>query len=70
MHARMPRSSFIAARKSACYRPANLVALEALLAPLGRPLVKAGSGEEALRFLLHEECALILLDVQMPDLDG
>jgi DNA-binding response OmpR family regulator len=51
-------------------RPANLVALEALLAPLGRRLVKAASGEEALRFLLQEECALILLDVQMPDLDG
>src|ERR1700674_1220100 len=51
-------------------RPANLVALEAVLSPLGRRLVKATSGREALRFLLHEECALILLDVQMPDLDG
>jgi DNA-binding response OmpR family regulator len=51
-------------------RPANLVALEAVLAPLGRRLVKATSGREALRFLLHDECALILLDVQMPDLDG
>jgi DNA-binding response OmpR family regulator len=51
-------------------RPANLVALEAVLLPLGRRLVKANSGREALRFLLHEQCALILLDVQMPDLDG
>jgi DNA-binding response OmpR family regulator len=51
-------------------RPANLVALEALLLPLGHRLVKAASGQEALRFLLYEECALILLDVQMPDLDG
>ena len=51
-------------------RPANLVALEAVLSPLGRRLVKATSGREALRFLLHEECALILLDVQMPGLDG
>jgi CheY-like chemotaxis protein len=51
-------------------RPANLVALEAVLSPLRRRLVKAASGREALRFLLHEECALILLDVQMPDLDG
>jgi CheY-like chemotaxis protein len=51
-------------------RPANLIALEAVLLPLGRPLLKATSGREALRFLLYEECALILLDVQMPDLDG
>ncbi len=51
-------------------RPANLIALEAVLSPLGRRLVKAASGREALRFLLYEECALILLDVQMPDLDG
>jgi len=51
-------------------RPANLVALEAVLSPLGRRLVKATSGLEALRFLLHEEFALILLDVQMPGLDG
>jgi signal transduction histidine kinase/CheY-like chemotaxis protein len=49
---------------------ANLVALEAVLSPLGQRLVKATSGRDALRFLLHEECALILLDVQMPDLDG
>jgi CheY-like chemotaxis protein len=51
-------------------RPANLVALEALLLPLGRRLVKAASGQEALRFLLGEGCALILLDVQMPEMDG
>jgi CheY-like chemotaxis protein len=51
-------------------RPANLIALEAVLSPLGRRLLKATSGREALRFLLYEECALILLDVQMPDLDG
>ena len=51
-------------------RPANLVALEAVMAPLGHRLVKATSGREALRFLLDEDCALILLDVQMPDLDG
>src|SRR4030088_835618 len=51
-------------------REANLLALEAVLEPLNERLVKARSGREALRFLLQEDCALILLDVHMPDLDG
>ncbi len=51
-------------------REANLLALEAVLEPLGEKLVKACSGREALRFLLQEDCAVILLDVQMPELDG
>ena len=50
--------------------PANLVALEATLAPLGQRLVSASSGREALKALLVDEFAVILLDVQMPDLDG
>ena len=41
------------------YAP-NLVALEAALEPLEQRLVKARSGEEALKFLLSESCALIL----------
>src|SRR5215208_4018376 len=48
----------------------NLIALEAVLEPLGQTLVRASSGHEALGFLLREEFALILMDVQMPELDG
>jgi serine phosphatase RsbU (regulator of sigma subunit)/CheY-like chemotaxis protein/anti-sigma regulatory factor (Ser/Thr protein kinase) len=48
----------------------NLVALEAVLEPLGERLVTAQSGDEALRALLYEEIAVILLDVRMAGLDG
>jgi PAS domain S-box-containing protein len=51
-------------------REENLVALRAILEPLGQNLVSARSGEEALRALLHQDFACILLDVQMPGLDG
>ena len=49
---------------------ANLFALETALAVLERPIVQARSGAEALAHLLNRDVALILLDVQMPDMDG
>src|SRR5207237_6658829 len=51
-------------------RPENLIALESVLADLGQNLVTAGSGQEALRCLLRDDFAVILLDVQMPMMDG
>lgn len=51
-------------------QPENLRALEAVLEPLGYPLVSAGSGHAALRMLLEQDFAVILLDVRMPGLDG
>ena len=50
--------------------PANLAALEVVLAPLDQRMVLARSGRDALRSLLHEDFAAILLDVRMPDMDG
>ncbi len=51
-------------------RPENLLALEAILEPLGQTLIRAGSGDDALRTLLRHDVAVILLDVQMPVLSG
>ncbi len=51
-------------------REENLIALEAVLAPLGCRLVRARSGEEALKALLKDDFAVILLDVQMPEMNG
>src|SRR5919112_1366174 len=51
-------------------RPENLLALEAILEPLNQTLVRAHSGDEALRKLLLHDFAVILLDVQMPGING
>jgi PAS domain S-box-containing protein len=48
----------------------KLLAVETIIADLGQNIVKARSGNEALRCLLHQDFAVILLDVNMPGLDG
>lgn len=50
--------------------PDNLISLEAALEGLGQELVLARSGTEALRHLLDDDFAAILLDVKMPEMDG
>ena len=61
-----PRASILAVDD----RPENLFALEAILEPLGHSVVRANSGEEALRHVLQQDFACILLDVQMPGMNG
>jgi PAS domain S-box-containing protein len=51
-------------------QPAQLLALRAVLEDLGHNLIEARSGEEALQRVASDEFAVILLDVQMPGLDG
>ena len=51
-------------------RPDKLLAHEVVLAELNQNLVRANSGEEALRCLLQQDFAVILLDVNMPGMDG
>jgi two-component system cell cycle response regulator len=51
-------------------KPANLLALRKILAKPGLDIIEASSGNEALALLLEHDFALILLDVQMPNMDG
>lgn len=51
-------------------RPENLLTLESVLEHLGQNLIKAQSGTAALKYLLNHDVAVILLDVQMPGIDG
>src|SRR3989440_359342 len=50
--------------------PGKLLAHESILAELGENVVKATSGREALECLLRQDFAVILLDVNMPEMDG
>jgi PAS domain S-box-containing protein len=50
--------------------PSNLLALEAILEPLGQRMIRAASGVEALKHALKMEFCVVLLDVQMPEMDG
>src|SRR5262245_17687953 len=50
--------------------PSNLLSLETILEAPDRNLIRASSGEEALRYLLDRDAAVILLDVHMPKIDG
>jgi diguanylate cyclase (GGDEF)-like protein len=51
-------------------QPSNLLAMQALLEGVGADLLTASSGQEALAIMLDHEFAMVLLDVQMPDMDG
>ncbi|HEX3534238.1 MAG TPA: ATP-binding protein [Gemmatimonadaceae bacterium] len=51
-------------------RPENLLALEAILEPLGQIMIRANSGPDALKHVLADDFAVILLDVQMPGMNG
>src|SRR2546429_445 len=50
--------------------PTKLLALESALASLGQNLLTACSAAEALRYLLAQDCAVIVLDVNMPGMNG
>ena len=51
-------------------QPAKLISYEIILAELGETLLKASSAREALAKLLKHDVAVVLIDVQMPELDG
>ncbi|MBS1956716.1 MAG: response regulator [Cyanobacteria bacterium SZAS-4] len=51
-------------------QPENLMALEAVLEALGQNVVKAHSGKDALKALLHDDFAIVILDVNMPGMNG
>src|SRR5579883_100473 len=50
--------------------PEKLLAVESILAPLNQNLIRAKSGREALRLILQRDVSLIILDINMPGMDG
>src|SRR5688500_5804520 len=65
-HSRPPKATILIVDDE----PNNRFALAQVLAELEETVVEAASGEDALRVLLREECAVILLDAHMPGMDG
>jgi signal transduction histidine kinase len=51
-------------------QPGKLLSYEAILGELGENLIRAGSGKQALELLLKNEVAVVLTDVNMPEMDG
>src|SRR4030081_1676797 len=51
-------------------QPAKLLSYEVMLGELGENLIKATSAKEALELLLKNDIAVVLMDVNMPELDG
>lgn len=51
-------------------KPANLIALKSMLEKPDREIISCNSGNEGLQILLREKISLILVDVQMPEMDG
>ncbi len=51
-------------------QPAKLLSYEVILDELGENLIKAGSGREALEYILKTDVAVVLMDVSMPEIDG
>ena len=51
-------------------KPANLIALKSMLEKPNREIITCNSGNEGLQILLKEKVSLILVDVQMPEMDG
>jgi len=68
-----PDSDFVPPRSKLLIvddQPANLVALKKLLSKIDVEVMTAGSGNDALKLCLNNDFALVLLDVQMPEIDG
>lgn len=51
-------------------RPENLLTLESIIEKSGRKIIKAGGGNDALRIAIRENIGLIMMDIQMPEIDG